>query len=53
MKARPDFFGDGAASHKLSPFDHEHATACTRQVGRGHQPIVARAGYDDVKTQPF
>jgi hypothetical protein len=49
MKARPNFFGDGAATGKLPPFEHENTAPRARQISRRYQAVVPGSSYDDVK----
>ena len=39
--AGEDLFGDGRAADDSSTFEDEHLEAGLRQIGRGHQPVVA------------
>ena len=50
---RPDFFRDRASAGQFAPLEDEHAAASLRQVGRRHEPVVARADDDDVKSHRF
>ena len=45
-KAGMDLVRDRAAPDFAAPFEHERLAARTREIGRRHQPVVARADDD-------
>jgi hypothetical protein len=47
--AREDFFGDGGATHDLTPLEHDDFLAGAREVGGRDHAVVAGADDDRIK----